>query len=158
MYIIFFIVKNDWRHEIIYRYDSIIIRRKPASFNSGQEGMNILFSQKKIVDKLHLSEFDQDKEHVSSCERLCNIFNNHRNEGFARVFHTELYLHGERSVQSQPRGKRNILISVAAAFPSEAAAVRAALRCEANKGLSVSQQNLYHYRKTALCRRNKVCQ
>lgn len=50
--------------------------------------MNILFSQKKMVDKSHLSEFDQDKEHVSSCERLCNIFNNHRNEGFAHIFHT----------------------------------------------------------------------
>lgn len=75
----FFFLKNDWRCEIIYRYDSIIIRRKPASLNSGQKGMNILSSQKKMVDKLHLPEFDQDKEHVSSCERLCNIFNNPRN-------------------------------------------------------------------------------
>lgn len=120
--------------------------------------MNILFSQKEIVDKLHLSEFDQDKEHVSSCERLCNIFNNHRNEGFAHVFHTELHLHGERSVQSQPTGKRHILISAAAAFPSEAVAAGAALRCETNKELSVSQQNLYHHSKTTPCRRNKVCQ
>lgn len=120
---IFFIVKNDWRHEIIYRYDSVIIRRKPASFNSGQEGMNILFHQKKTVDKLHLSEFDQDTEHVSSCERLCNIFKNHRNEGFAYIFHIDLHLYRERSIQNQPTGERHILISVAAAFPSEALAV-----------------------------------
>lgn len=45
----------------------------------GTGGANILPSQKKMVDKLHLPEFDQDKERVSSCERLCNIFNNHRN-------------------------------------------------------------------------------
>lgn len=88
MCIFFFIVKNDWRHKVIYRYDSVIIGRKPTLFSSGQEGMSISFSQRKMADKLHLSEFDQDKEHVSSCERLCNIFNNHRNEGFAHVFHT----------------------------------------------------------------------
>lgn len=53
----------------------------------------------------------------------CNIFNNHRNEGFAHIFHTELHLHQESSIQRQPMGKRHILISAAAAFPSEAAAV-----------------------------------
>lgn len=111
-----------------------------------------------MVDKLHLSEFDQDKEHVSSCERLCNIFNNHRNEGFAHVFHTELHLHGERSIQNQPTGKRHILINAAAAFPFEAAALWAALRCKTNKELSVSQKNPYHYRKITPCRRNKACQ
>jgi len=41
--------------------------------------MNFLFSQKKMADKLHVAEFDQEEERVSSCERLCNIFNNHRN-------------------------------------------------------------------------------
>lgn len=81
----------------MYRYDSIIIRRKPTSLNSEQEGVSILFSQKNMGDKLKLTEFDQDKEHVSSCERLCNIFNNHKNEDFTHIFHVELHLHQGRS-------------------------------------------------------------